>query len=76
MLEEVISRLRPVSDKLRAVCVEIGVEPMLTRAVEPRSAQTPDVTFPRPVVRWAAENNVMLAVDIMLWRKDDQAGDD
>jgi Domain of unknown function (DUF4279) len=70
MLEEVISQLRPVSVKLRAVCGEIGVEPMLTCAVEPRSAQTPDVTFPRSVVQWAAENNVELDVDIMLWRKE------
>lgn len=75
MLEEVISRLRPVGDKLRAVCDVIGVEPMLTCAVEPRSAQTPDVTFPRTVVQWAAENNVELAVDLMLWRRDDNGGD-
>jgi Domain of unknown function (DUF4279) len=47
MLEEVISRLRPVREKLRAVCAEIGVEPMLTCRVEPRSAETPDITFPR-----------------------------
>lgn len=77
MLEEVISRLRPVGDKLRTVCDEIGVEPMLTCRVEPRSAETPDITFPLAVVQWAAENNVVLAVDVMLWRdEDDDDADD
>lgn len=76
MLDEVISRLRPVSDKLRAVCEEIGVEPMLICAVEPRSAQTPAITFPVEIVRWAADNRVALDVDVMLWRKDDQTDDD
>lgn len=75
MLEEVISRLRPVGDKLRAVCDEIGVEPMLTCRAEPRSAETPDITFPLTVVQWAAENNVVLAVDVMLWRRDGNVGD-
>jgi hypothetical protein len=75
MLEEVISRLRPVSDKLRAVCDEIGVEPVLTCTVEPKSAETPDITFPRAVVQWAAENNVVLAVDVMLWRRGGNEGD-
>jgi hypothetical protein len=75
MLDEVISRLRPVGRKLRAVCDEIGVEPVLTCTVEPKSAQTPDVTFPLAVVQWAAENNVRLAVDIMIWRHNSD-GDD
>ena len=75
MLEEVVSRLRPVGDKLRAVCDEIGVEPMLTCRVEPRSAETPDITFPLAVVQWAAENNVVLAVDVMLWRRDGNESD-
>lgn len=75
MLDEVISRLRPVSDKLRAVCDEIGVEPMLICAVEPRSAQTPAITFPIEIVRWAADNRVALDVDIMLWRRDDDSRD-
>jgi hypothetical protein len=71
MLGDVISRLGPASQKLRAVCDEIGVAPILTCAVEPRSAATPNITFPRDVVRWAAESDVSLAVDIMLWRGDD-----
>lgn len=75
MLDEVISRLRPAGQKLRAVCDEIGVEPTLTCAVEPMSAETPDVTFPLAVVQWAAENNVELAVDIMIWRRDDSNSD-
>jgi hypothetical protein len=73
MLDEVISRLRSVGDNLRAVCDEIGVEPVLICAVEPRSAQTPAIRFPVEIVRWAADNRVALDVDIMLWRKDDQA---
>jgi hypothetical protein len=72
MLDDVISRLIPVGQELRTVCDEIGVEPILTCAVEPRSAETPDITFPRDVVRWAAENNVTLAVDIMLWRRNSE----
>lgn len=76
MLDEVMARLRPAGEKLRAVYDEIGVEPMLTCTVEPRSARTPDVTFPLAVVKWAAENNLVLAVDIMLWRHDDSDSDD
>jgi hypothetical protein len=75
MLDEVISRLSPAGDKLRAVCDEIGVEPVLTCAVEPQSAETPDITFPRAVVRWAAEYNIALAVDLMLWRRDAEGGE-
>jgi hypothetical protein len=75
MLSEVISRLKPAGEKLRTVCDEIGLEPTLTCAVEPKSAETPDVTFPLAVVKWAAENNVILAVDIMIWRRDDNGGD-
>jgi hypothetical protein len=71
MLNEVISRLEPAGDRLRTVCDEIGLEPTLTCAVEPKSAETPDVTFPLAVVQWAADNKVKLAVDIMLWRHDD-----
>jgi Domain of unknown function (DUF4279) len=76
MLSEVMARLSPANQKLRAVCVEIGVEPKLTCAVEPRSAQTPDVTFPREVVHWAAEYGVTLGVDVMLWRKDEDVEQD
>jgi hypothetical protein len=72
MLDQVISRLSTAGQKLNTVCDEIGVEPILTCTVEPQSAETPDVTFPRPVVQWAANNNVALAVDIMLWRRDNE----
>jgi hypothetical protein len=70
MLDEVVSRLSPAGHKLHTLSEEIGVEPILTCAVEPMSAMTPEITFPHAVVQWAAENNVVLAVDIMLWRRD------
>lgn len=73
MLAEMLSLLRPASSKLRSVSKQIGVTPVLTCAVRPRSTEakdggyvTPDVRFPLDFVQWAAENEVVLAVDILL----------
>jgi hypothetical protein len=72
MLDEVVGRFSDCGDRLPQVCDEIGVEPVLMCRVEPKSAETPAITFPVEIVRWAADNRVALDVDIMLWRKDDQ----
>jgi hypothetical protein len=70
LLTELMTRLRPAEHKIRSLCSEIAVEPKLTCTVEPRSAETPDVTFPHEVIRWAAAEGVSIGVDIMLWRQD------
>jgi Domain of unknown function (DUF4279) len=72
MLSELMTRLRPASPRLDRVCKELGIEPKLTCAVEPKSAETPDITFPLDVIRWAAANGVSIGVDLMLWREDGQ----
>jgi hypothetical protein len=73
MMAEMLSLVRPAGSKLRTVSEQIGVIPVLTCAVRPRSTGatdggyvTPDVRFPLDVVQWAAENAVVLAVDILL----------
>jgi len=38
------------------------------------SAMTPYILFPENVVKWAAQHNVAIAVDVILWREND--GDD
>jgi hypothetical protein len=75
MLDEVIMHLRPAGQRLRAVCDEIGVEPVLMCRVEPKSTETPAITFPVRIVCWAAENKVALDVDILIWRKDDDSNE-
>lgn len=65
-----MTRLQPAEHRIRSLCNEIAVEPKLTCTVEPRSAQTPDVTFPQEVICWAATEGVSIGVDIMLWRED------
>jgi hypothetical protein len=72
MLDEVVARFGDCGDRLLRVCDEIGVRAMLTCTVEPQSEETPDITFPVRIVRWAADNNVALGVDIMIWRKADE----
>jgi hypothetical protein len=73
MLAEMLLLVRPAGSKLRSVSKQIGVTPVLTCAIRPRSTEandgsyvTPDVRFPLDVVRWAAENEIVLAVDILL----------
>lgn len=72
MLDEVLARMAPSGGKLRQVCEELGLEAILTCAVEPTSAQTPAVIFSPAVVKWVADNDVTIDVDIMLWREDDR----
>lgn len=71
MLSELMSRLQLASPRLRHLCEELGIEPTLTCAVEPKSAATPDITFPVDVVGWAAANSVSIGVDLMLWPEGD-----
>lgn len=72
MLDQVLARIAPSGGELKQVCKELGLEALLTCAVEPTSAQTPAVVFSPAVVKWAADNNVTIEVDIMLWREDDR----
>jgi Domain of unknown function (DUF4279) len=73
MMAEMLLLVRPASSRLRSVSKQIGVTPVLTCAVRPRATGatdggyvTPDVRFPLDIVQWAAENAVVLAVDILL----------
>jgi hypothetical protein len=72
MLDELLARMAPGSERMKKLCGELGLEATLTCAVEPVSAETPSVYFPPAVVRWAADQCVAIEVDIMLWRDDDQ----
>ena len=73
MLDDVVGRFSDCGGRLAQVGNEIGVEPVLMCRVEPKSAETPAITFPARIVRWAADNRVALDVDIMIWRKEDRA---
>jgi len=70
MLSELLTHVAPGEDKLLAVCTELGVEATLTCAVEPTSALTPYILFPSDVIRWAADHDVEIDVDVMLWREE------
>jgi hypothetical protein len=72
MLDELMARMATGSERMKELCGELGLEATLTCAVEPVSAATPFVHFPPAVVQWAADQCVAIAVDIMLWRDDDQ----
>jgi hypothetical protein len=74
MLDELLARMAPGSERMKELCGELGLEATLTCAVEPVSAETPSVYFPSAVVQWAADQCVAIEVDIMLWRNDDQDG--
>lgn len=74
MLSELLMRLAGTESAFDKVYANNGVEAMITCAVEPKSAITPYVLFPQEVVRWAADNNVAIAVDLMLWRDDASNG--
>jgi Domain of unknown function (DUF4279) len=73
MLDQVVARFSDCGDRLLLVCNEIGVQATLTCTVEPRSEETPVITFPVRIVRWAADNRVAIDVDIWIWRKTDGA---
>jgi hypothetical protein len=71
MLDELVTRLRPAEQALRGVYDANKVEAMITCAVEPQSGVTPYILFPNEVVQWAAAHDVALAVDVMLWREEE-----
>ena len=71
LFRELMDRLKPADGRLGILCRELGLAPKLTCTVAPRSAASPDITFEKDVVEWAAANGVVLAVDLMLWRNDD-----
>jgi hypothetical protein len=63
--------MAPGEQKLQQICAELRVEATLACAVEPKSSLTPNIFFPRDVIRWAASHNIDLDVDVMLWEEDD-----
>jgi len=67
MLSELLAHMAPGEQRLNKVCAELGVKPTITCAVEPTSSLTPSIVFSPDVVRWAADHNVEIDVDIMLW---------
>jgi hypothetical protein len=67
MLVELLTHMAPGEQKLKQVCAEFGVNAFLTCATEPTSSLTPTILFPPNVVRWAADYNVTVGVDVMLW---------
>jgi hypothetical protein len=71
MFSELMDHMKPGETKLHQVCKQHSVEAAITCAIEPTSSVTPQILFPMDLVRWAAQYNVELAVDVMLWRTED-----
>lgn len=71
MLSELMTRMKPGETKLHQVYMQHNVEAAITCAVEPTSSVTPQILFPMDLVRWAAQHDVELAVDVMLWRTEE-----
>jgi hypothetical protein len=72
MLTELRAYIAPGEHELRRVCAELGVEATLTCAVEPTSSLTPAMIFPPDVLRWAADYDITLDIDVMLWASDSE----
>jgi hypothetical protein len=72
MLAELMAHMAPSEREVKRVCAELGLKAMIICAVEPTSSLTPSIRFPPDVVRWAADRDVAIDVDIMIWREDDQ----
>jgi Domain of unknown function (DUF4279) len=74
MLAELLAYMTSNDQTIKRVCGEFGLEATITCAVEPTSALTPAVQFPPEVVQWAAERDVAIDVDVMIWRDDAEDG--
>jgi hypothetical protein len=72
MLAELLAHMMASSREIKRVCGELGLDATITCAIEPTSALTPAVRFPPDVVQWAAERDVAIDVDLMIWRDDTQ----
>jgi hypothetical protein len=66
MLCELMALVAPVQNELRRVRDELHLDATITCLVEPTSTQMPEIRFPRDVIRWAAENDVAIAVELAL----------
>jgi hypothetical protein len=71
MLAELMAYMTSSEREIKRVCAEFGLEATITCAVEPTSALTPFIRFPPEVVQWAADRDVAIDVDIMIWREDE-----
>lgn len=74
MLKELLARLSPAEQELGQICRRLGLSPMITCAIEPTSSLTPNLTLSPEVIRWAAEHETVIAVDVMLWGDDAHTG--
>ncbi|MEA2200357.1 MAG: hypothetical protein QOI89_953 [Solirubrobacteraceae bacterium] len=68
MLSELIALIAPAQNELRRVRDELHLDATITCVVEPTSTQTPEIRFPRDTIRWAAQNDVAIAVELALPR--------
>jgi hypothetical protein len=69
MLSDLIERLSPAADLLKTAYSRFHVEGMITCGVERQSAEMPYLLFPGDILRWAADHDVAIAVDVMLWER-------
>jgi hypothetical protein len=72
MLGELMAYMPSNGQEIRQVCAELELEATVTCAVEPTSSLTPVIRFSPEVVRWAADGDVAIDIDIMIWRDDEQ----
>jgi len=72
MLAELLAHTTSSSAEIKRICGELGLEATITCAIEPTSALAPAVRFSPEVVQWAAERNVAIDIDVMIWRDDTQ----
>ncbi len=70
MLAELMAYMASGEREIKRVCADLGLEGTITCAVEPTSSLTPALTFPPEIVRWAADRDIAIDVDVMLWPSD------